>query len=139
MEDAVAVKLLLTPFLLFFLFTVNAPIAQEAPAAPDKSGTSFYDQCGATEKNLGQGNASENLQNGFCLGYVAGISQGVESSETIHHVKTAQKIFCLPEGVTTIQKVRIIRKYIGDHPEQANKPAQGQVLMALREAFPCDK
>ncbi len=51
--------LMIRTFLLFFLFTVNAPTPQEVPAAPDKSGTSFYDQCGVTEKNLAQGNVSE--------------------------------------------------------------------------------
>ena len=132
-------RLLLTTFLLFFLVAVHAPTAQEVPFAPDKSGTSFYDQCGTTEKDLRQRSVSESLQNAFCLGYVAGITQGVNSSEVIHHVKTSEKVFCLPEGATNIQKVRVIRKYISNHPEEAHNPAQGQALMALREAFPCDK
>jgi len=132
------VRLLLMTSLLL-AFADGVPTAKEVPYAPDKSGTSFYDQCGTTEEDLERRNTPENLQNGFCLGYVAGITQGVDSSEVIHHVKTSEKVFCLPDGVTNIQKVRVIRKYIRNHPEEAQNPAQGQALMALREAFPCDK
>jgi hypothetical protein len=109
------------------------------PSAPDKSGTSFYDQCGPAEKDLHQLSTAENVQHGYCMGYVAGLTQGVGSSELIHNVKRSERIFCLPAGATNIQKVRVIRKYIGNHPEEAHNPAQGQALAALREAFPCDK
>ena len=131
------VRLLLATLLLLFLFAIQAPIAQEVSSAPDKSGTSFYDQCGTAEKDVEQ--LSTALQRGYCMGYVAGLTHGVASSELIHDVKSSERVFCLPEGVTNIQKVRVIRKYISNHPEEAHNPAQGQALMALREAFPCGK
>jgi Rap1a immunity proteins len=133
------VRLLLATLLLLFLFATQAAIAQGVPSVPDKSGTSFYDECGTTDKDLGQRSTAENLQGTYCMGYVAGLTQGVASSELIHRVKPSERLFCLPEGVTNIQKVRVIRKYISNHPEEAHNPAQGQALMALREAFPCGK
>jgi hypothetical protein len=133
------VRLLAAMLLSLFLTRMLAPVAQEAPPAPDRSGTSFYDQCGTTEKDLVQRSAAENLQDGYCLGYVAGLTQGIESAELIYHVKRSERVLCLPEGVTNIQKLRVIRKYISNHPEDAHSPAQGQALTALCEAFPCEK
>jgi len=131
--------LILTTLLSLLLLAEGVPTAQELLSAPDKSGTSFYDQCASTEKDLEQRDIAGNTQSGYCLGYVAGLTQGVDSSEVIHHVKPSEKVFCLPEGITNIQKVRVIRKYISNHPEEAHDPAQGQALMALREAFPCSR
>ena len=79
------------------------------------------------------------MQRNYCLGYVAGLTQGVASSELIHDDKPSQRILCLPEAVTNIQRVRVIRKYISNHPEEAHNPAQGPALWALHEAFPCNK
>lgn len=131
-------RLPLAALLTLSFFPIQAPTAQEVPSPPDKSGTSFYDEC-TTDKDPEQRSTADNLQRGYCMGYVAGLTQGVASSELIHDVKPSKRIFCLPEGVTNIQKVRVIRKYISNHPEEAHNPAQGQALMALREAFPCDK
>jgi hypothetical protein len=74
------------------------------------------------------------MTRGYCLGYVAGLTQGARSAEEIHSVNW---VFCLPPGVTNIQKVRVIRKYISNHPEDAHNPAEGLALQALHEAFPC--
>jgi hypothetical protein len=44
---------------------------------------------------------------------------------------------CLPRGVTTIQIVRVIKKYIADNPDKARRPTRYIASLALAHAFPC--
>jgi hypothetical protein len=44
---------------------------------------------------------------------------------------------CMPRGLTTIQIVRLIKKYIADNPEKAHRPTRYIASVALARAFPC--
>ena len=44
---------------------------------------------------------------------------------------------CYPEGVENGQLIRLVLKYIRDHPEQAHEPAAVLVVKAELNAFPC--
>jgi hypothetical protein len=39
--------------------------------------------------------------------------------------------------VTTLQIVRIIKKYLADYPEKAHRPTRYTASIALARAFPC--
>jgi hypothetical protein len=71
-------------------------------------------------------NASELFNEGYCLGFVDGIAQTSPS-------------VCLPSGVQTRQAVRIVVKFLQDHPEKLNQ--YGAILSntALSQAFPCSR
>jgi hypothetical protein len=44
---------------------------------------------------------------------------------------------CVPHGVTTIQTVRVIQKYLADNPGKAHRPTRYIASIALAGAFPC--
>ncbi len=47
-------------------------------------------------------------------------------------------VFCVPEGkVTRLQKIRVVVKYLEDHPEKLHEPPSVLITRALNEAFPC--
>jgi hypothetical protein len=65
-----------------------------------------------------------------CSSYVEGFMDGIEAS------KGAREI-CWPKGVTVFQVVRVVTKWLNDHPEDLHHTARVEVMIALTTAFPC--
>ena len=68
--------------------------------------------------------------NAFSVGYCLGLVNGV--SDTITDMMT----LCDP-GTTYGQQVRIVVKYLDDHPEKLNLKATVLIKLALLNAFGC--
>ena len=66
---------------------------------------------------------------GMCIGYVVGVMSVVEYT----------KYFCRPIKSTHSQATLVVKKYLSEHPEKLHLDADGLVLEALIEAFPCPK
>lgn len=100
-------------------------------------GNSFYDHCASAETLLDKGNSSdaETLHGMFCLGFAEGLTMGIMAADGAH----GQHTFCEPDNVTNLQIVRIVRKYIADHPEKAHEVTAVLAVEALSRAFPCGK
>ena len=76
---------------------------------------------------------------GFCLGYVQGVHQLNRACNFLLERKK-QPIFCSPHGkITNNQAVRIITKYLKEHPEQLHEEEIFLVIKAFGIAFPCKK
>ncbi len=52
-------------------------------------------------------------------------------------VPRRDRLACVPRGVSTIQIVRVIKKYLADNPEKAHRPTRYIASLALAGAFPC--
>ena len=85
--------------------------------------------------------SSDDPVNGaHCVGDIAGIvdelyewqvsDKGI--MDTAHHL-------CVPDGVTPNQTVRVVAKWLDDHPARLNEPAVRLTLTALKDSFPCVK
>jgi len=75
-----------------------------------------------------------------CIGYVEGVSDGVFEEVAFAHAmsnKEPAKPYCLPEDTENGQLIRIVLKYVRDHPEEAHYSTAFLIVKALREAFPC--
>jgi len=70
-----------------------------------------------------------------CAGYVAGISD-VHASFVEWGDMTPK--WCVPLTGGTKQMVRVVTKYLQEHPEDLHRTAGGQVANALSQAFPCE-
>jgi len=66
---------------------------------------------------------------GMCIGYVVGVMSVVEYTN----------YFCRPIKSTHSQVTLVVKKYLSEHPEKLHLDADGLVLDALIEAFPCPK
>jgi hypothetical protein len=66
---------------------------------------------------------------GMCIGYVVGVMSVVEYTN----------YFCRPVNSTHSQATLVVKKYLFEHPEKLHLAADGLVLDALINAFPCPK
>ena len=72
-----------------------------------------------------------------CLGWVAGFAEGFTVHDELLSVPRKDRMACVPRGVTTIQTVRVIKKYLADNPGKAHRPTRYIASIALAGAFPC--
>lgn len=64
---------------------------------------------------------------GFCMGFIAGVANSMNSNDGVD----------LKDGsITRDQLIRVVQKYLEDHPEQLSKPATWLVRQAIIKAFP---
>ena len=66
-----------------------------------------------------------------CVGYV----QGVLDTYAGFHKES--QLFCMPNGVTTYQVMRILIKYLNENPEMLHDDAMFLILSGLRNVYPC--
>lgn len=84
----------------------------------------------------------DNLDAGECMGLVRGIMDTMTLWQSVDHgglVDNTALHGCIANPLKTIQGVRIVVKYLNDHPDELNDPDTRLVLMAMVDAFPCSK
>jgi hypothetical protein len=65
----------------------------------------------------------------YCLGLVRGFADA--------WTVLSPTSFCLPKESTTGQLVKVITKYMDEHPEGLHDSYGLQIVKALKKAFPC--
>jgi Rap1a immunity proteins len=66
------------------------------------------------------------FEGGVCAGFIMGVSVVIDD-------------VCHGANVTNGHVIKVARKYLDDHPEELNLPAQTLVHRSLTKAFPCPK
>jgi hypothetical protein len=81
---------------------------------------------------------SDEIEGANCAGYVDGV---VDDHVTLQLEDKmpfdSTKYFCIPDGVTPNQTVRVVVKWLTDHPARLHEKAIRLVLAALRDNFAC--
>ena len=78
--------------------------------------------------------STETVDSAFCLGHISGFFEGLSLKVS----EQSTNLTCYPESpVTAAQLLRIVVKYMQDHPELLHHPYKFLVADALSEAFPC--
>ena len=89
------------------------------------NGNDLSDQCGAAL--AGQFGARA----GLCVGFINGYRQ-------LATMLPEQKLLCLPsENVPNGQLIKVVVKYLDQHPEKLHLPAAQLIYESTNEAFPC--
>jgi Rap1a immunity proteins len=101
-----------------------------------RSGSNFLEAC-STIDSEGNKSAVQIHNDATCLGWVEGFEDGFTVRDELLGVPEKDRIVCMPRGVTTLQMVRIIKKYLADYPEKARRPTRYIASIALARAFPC--
>jgi hypothetical protein len=144
------VRLLLVAALLGF-FLVGLPASaspKSTPEQPDisRSGRDFLEVCSSVglEKGVGlekDGEGSRDAarvsRDATCLGWVAGFAEGFLVHDELLGVPRRDRLACVPNGESTIRIVRVMKKYLADHPEKARRATRYIASLALAGAFPC--
>ena len=133
-------RLFLVPELLG-IFLVCLPVStspKSTPEQPDisRSGRDFLEVCSSIDSE-GNRDAARIGRDAACLGWVEGFADGFLVHEELLSVPKRDRMACMPQGVTTIQTVRVIKKYLADNPGKAHRPTRYIASIALASAFPC--
>jgi hypothetical protein len=117
---------------------------KSTPEQPDigRSGRDFLEVCSSLDSK-GNKDSAHNYRNApawrdaTCLGWVEGFADGLTVRDELLSVPRKDRMACVPQEVTTIQTVRVIKKYLADNPEKARRPTRYIASIALAGAFPC--
>ena len=133
-------RLLLVAALLG-LFIVCSP-ARTSPKStaerPDisRSGRDFLEVCSSVDSE-GSRDLARVQRDATCLGWVEGFADGFLVHEELLNVPRRDRMACAPQGVTAIQTLRVIKKYLADNHGKAHRPTRYIASIALAGAFPC--
>jgi hypothetical protein len=124
-------------FLFLALPTATKPYEQDvATEFPDILSVSGYrDICGVFEKQ--SKTDMDQFKHFYCVGWTSGFVAGYNTAEI--NAFRHPTAFCLPEGNTFGQIIRVILKFMNDHPESEQLGTRVLALGALEHAFPCKK
>jgi hypothetical protein len=118
------IKWLPACFLAFALFAIPAR------AQNTTDGNYLLGSCQITIRLVDNPNAKQDVyeawRNGICQGVVQGVGE-------------TSNLVCPAEHVTIGQEVRVVLKFLQDHPEKLNLRGTKLVEEALAQAFPCSK
>ena len=79
---------------------------------------------------LDEDQMKESISSGFCIGFLHGVSSTTAIFPELFRV-------CIPDGVSSDQLVRVVIKYLEDHPAELHEQELVLTVLAFREAFPC--
>lgn len=133
-------RLLLVLSLLgvFFVCSPTSTSPNSTPEQPDtsRSGRDFLEVCSSID-NEGTKDPARMSRDATCLGWVEGFADGFLVRDELLSVPRRDRIACVPQEVTTIQTVRVIKKYLADNPGKAHRPTRYIASLAFAGAFPC--
>jgi hypothetical protein len=111
---------------VFMLITVGTRSPQENPI----DGNWLLTSCQIALKHLDDPQTTLSYLDAVRIGYCEGITQGAGY--------VSPKV-CTGEDVILVQAIRVVVKYLQDHPEELDQRNSVLVERALAKAFPCNK
>jgi Rap1a immunity proteins len=115
--------------------SLGSRIAAEQPDI-SKSGSDFLEVCAGVGSEQ-KGDPVRIQNDAACLGWVEGFRDGFTVHDELLGVPRSDRIVCIPSGVTSVQIVRAIKKYIADNPDKAHRATRLVASLALARAFSC--
>jgi len=116
-------------------------LLSSAPAAA-MSGSELLANCTEVVKGADGAPNVDPYKAGQCMGYIQGFGEGVKvsalgaSGDMAEYEK--RRFFCVPQGVTNLQMVRVLVKALRSQPEARLREEAGVLAgIALRRAYPC--
>jgi hypothetical protein len=100
------------------------------------SGSKFLEICSNID-NQPSGDPVRVHNDANCLGWVEGFGDGFHVHDELLGVPERDRMVCMPRAATTVQLVRVIKKYLADNPDKAHRATRYIASLALARAFPC--
>ena len=112
--------------------------SKSAASQPDisRSGSEFLEVCSTIDSER-KGDPVRIHNDATCLGWVEGFRNGFSVHDELLGVPEKDRMICMSHGVTTIQIVRVMKKYVTDNPDKAHRATRFVATLALARAFPC--
>src|SRR5258708_7305329 len=117
--------------LLLCLCAVPMVETQERRQSLDESGNAFLSLC----EDAGDSSSKQShFQEGECFGYADGVDDGIRMT---FDAVNRPKPYCLSDEVTHGQMMRVLVKFIKDHPEKAHHQTRVLETESFMDAFRC--
>jgi hypothetical protein len=100
------------------------------------SGSKFLEICSDID-NQANGDPIRLHNLATCLGWVEGFRDGFSVHDELLGVPEKDRMVCVPSAITTIQIVRVMKKYIAENPDKAHRATRFIASLALARAFSC--
>jgi len=123
--------------LLVVLFALGCSQASAKSSLYVFTGKDIYGSCIHALNGLDKTGEYDDHRFGVCAGYIAGIVDFHTVATTVESLP--DDMFCLPPDVSTAQVIRDVTQYLEENPEKHHDQAAYLVILALREAYPCDE
>jgi hypothetical protein len=132
---------LLSVFTLIAASCVCSPSSvglKSAAEQPDisRSGSDFLQVCTSIDSDW-KADPVRIHNDATCLGWVEGFGNGFTVHDELLSIPQRDRMICMPAKVTTIQIVRVMKKYVADNPDKAHRATRFIASVALARAFPC--
>jgi Rap1a immunity proteins len=132
---------LLSVFTLIAASCVCSPSSvglKSAAEQPDisRSGSDFLQVCTSIDSEW-KADPVRIHNDATCLGWVEGFGNGFTVHDELLSIPQRDRMICMPAKVTTIQIVRVMKKYVADNPDKAHRATRFIASVALARAFPC--
>jgi len=128
----------MTIFRILFIVLFVGSFCFVSPTLVEADGNHFLKSCNAFLAGLDSHeginySGLQYIEAGHCSGFIKGIME----FNRLYQLGS-EPFFCLPENsIPNVQAIRIVVKYLRDHPERLHKNALFLVVDAFVEAFPC--
>jgi hypothetical protein len=131
---------LLSAFTLLAVCLAALPgsVGSKSTEQPDisRSGSEFLQACSSAAGEH-QGDPGPIQDGATCLGWVEGFRDGFTVHDELLGVPEKDRMICLPRAATTVQIIRVIKKYIVDNPDKAHRATRYVASLALARAYAC--
>jgi hypothetical protein len=99
-------------------------------------GNSLLSEC---QDGIGAMNGAP-AKNPLGAGHCVGVLQAtMDTLDIFHEAAGATRLVCVPEGgIPMVQSMRVMVKYLHEHPESLHLNESVLVVSAMKSAFPCD-
>jgi len=124
------------------LLAAGPAVMAEKPENLTDSGNEFVRVCSFMENSDPASTDYPHLMEGaLCTAYLMGLADGIVIESSYAEARFGLKIsapYCVRDtyGMEQGQRVRILLKYIRNHPEKAHLPTAGLYINAMGDAFP---
>jgi hypothetical protein len=102
--------------------------------ADDGDGNELIKECSEAVRGADGLQINSHYDAGYCLGLTQGVRQTMRllNEDIPPDLRT-----CFPDGITNGQGMRIVLKYLQDHPARLQEQAVYLVFLAYKTAYPC--
>jgi hypothetical protein len=106
-------------------------------------GNKLLSECTVTIRQMDTGvspDSANQIDDVHCLGFIEGVLEGLvvgESAGDENHTATKKRYVCIPDGASLGQNVRVVVKWMKEHPKDLHRRAALLIYVALLEAYPC--
>jgi len=114
---------------------VGSKIARERPDI-SRSGSDFLQVCSSIDGEW-KADPVRIHDDAACLGWVEGFRNGFTVHDELLGVPEKDRMICMRHKVTTIQILRVMKKYVAHTPDKAHRATRFIASLALARAFSC--